>query len=364
MDEARFLKLISQPHPTLDERAMRGMLRVASGFYSFVVLARNFLFDRGLSRSHSVPVPVISIGNLTTGGTGKTPLVAYVVKWFNQRGLQVGIVSRGYRAIGHANDEKLVLARLCPSTPHEQDRNRVLAIERLLAAQHVDIVVADDAFQHRRLKRDLDIVLIDALNPWGYGYLLPRGLLRESQASLRRADLVMMTRADLVDCATRSAIWDEVRRWRPHSEPVEIAFDAGCLKHRDSAGEQAIALDSQTARSQSFFAFCGIGNPAAFEATLQQGGLRIAGLRAFPDHHHYAERDLTELQQAAERTAATAFVATLKDVVKLPRDNIGGRPVWYVDIATRVTAGQAVLDAAFQRIADLNGGADCGFEAS
>jgi len=364
MDEARFLRLISRPDPTFDERVMRGVLRGASEMYSVVARARNLLFDYGVCRSHPVAVPVISIGNLTTGGTGKTPLVAYVIEWFKQRGLQVGIVSRGYRSIGDRNDEKLVLARLCPETPHVQDRDRIAAIQRLLVEQRVTAIVADDAFQHRRLRRDLDVVLVDALNPWGYGYLLPRGLLRESQASLRRAGLVIMTRANQVDIATRSAIWDEVRRWRPDTEPVEIAFDAGCLKHRDSAGEQAIALDSEWARSQSFFAFCGIGNPAAFDATLRQSGLRIVGIRTFSDHHHYAERDLTELQQAAERTIATALVATLKDVVKLPSDNIGGHPVWFVDIAARVMTGQVVLDAALEKIAAINGSADSQREAS
>ncbi len=353
MDEARFLRLISRSDPSLDERAMRGALFVASKLYAVSVGIRNSLFDCGWKKSYSVEACVISIGNLTTGGTGKTPLVAYVVEQLKQRGLQLGIVSRGYHAIGAVNDEKLVLDRLCPAVPHVQDRDRVAVARRLLREQRVDVLVADDAFQHRRLKRDLDVVLIDALNSWGYGGLLPRGLMREPKKSLRRADVVVLTRVNQVDEATRQSIWNEVNRYRPGTEPIEVAFEARALRR----GAECISLrggpnsePSKELAELKAFSFCGIGNPSAFEASLRQLGINVVGSRAFPDHHHYSERDLADLERAADRTGATAFVATLKDLVKLPTESIGERPVWCLDIAAHVMTGQSQLDAAFEKV--------------
>lgn len=336
MDEARFLQLISRPDPTVEDRVMRGCLRVVSGAYGGVVKVRNALFDRGWKRSESVGVPVISIGNLTTGGTGKTPLVAFVVDWLKRCGKAPGIVSRGYRAVGGTNDEKLVLERLCPGTPHVQNPDRVTASQHLLANERVDVIVADDAFQHRRLKRDLDIVLIDALNPWGYGSLLPRGLLRELPAALCRAGIVILTRADQIDAETKQSIWDEVRRWRPETEPVEVAFHPSSV--RSYSGEPVECRDDRVV------GFCGIGNPEAFRATCQQAGLNVVGFRAFPDHHHYTERDFAALGALIDRHQAKAFVATLKDVVKLPRPTINGRDVRFIDIAAKVLVGGETLD--------------------
>lgn len=351
MDEARFLRLISRPDPTLDERAMRGLLRVASTLYGAIASTRNWLFDRGWKKSYSVEVPLVSIGNLTTGGTGKTPLVAYVVEWLKQRGFQPGIVSRGYHAMSEVNDEKLVLDRLCPAVPHVQDRDRVAACRRLLTEQRANVLVADDAFQHRRLQRDLDVVLIDALNAWGYGYLLPRGLLREAKSSLGRASVVILTRADQVDAATRRAIWEEIKQHRPDTQPVDVAFEARALRRGSEQIELLAATTSEPLAAMRAFSFCGIGNPTAFDATLRLAGINVVGSRAFPDHHHFTAHDLESLRLAADRTGATAFVATLKDLVKLPGDMIGERPVWFLDIAARVLAGQDVLDAALEKIA-------------
>ncbi len=338
MDEARFLQLISRPDPTVEERVMRGCLRVLAAGYGCVVRTRNGLFDRGWKRSEAVGVPVISIGNLTTGGTGKTPLVAYVVDWLKRCGKAPGIVSRGYRSVAGVNDEKLVLDRLCVGTQHVQNPDRVTAVRQLLANERVDVIVADDAFQHRRLQRDLDVVLIDALNPWGYGALLPRGLLREPIDALRRAGVVVLTRADQLDAESKQAIWNDVHRWRPETEPVEVAFQP--MSVRSFSGELVDHLDDPVV------AFCGIGNPDAFRATCQQAGLNVVGFRAFADHHHYSEQDLDTLGKLMERHQAKACVATLKDVVKLPRPTINGRDVRFIDIAARVLSGSDVLDRA------------------
>ena len=178
----------------------RGGLGLVSLGYRIVIALRNVLFDCGLRKPRRVAVPVISVGNLTTGGTGKTPVVALIVELLVQLERRPAIISRGYRSVdGEANDEKRVLERLCPGIPHEQNRSRFQAAESLLQKSARDIIVMDDGFQHRQLHRDFDIVLIDATNPFGYGSLLPRGLLREPLSALRRADLVLITRADMED---------------------------------------------------------------------------------------------------------------------------------------------------------------------
>jgi tetraacyldisaccharide 4'-kinase len=157
-------------------------------------------------RAHQVDVPVISIGNLTLGGTGKTPMVEFVCRWFLQRGKRPIILSRGYRAAGGCNDEARLLQSNLPEVPHLQGKDRVALARHACEHFAPDVLVLDDGFQHRRLARDLDIVLIDCTEPFGYGRIFPRGLLREPIGSLRRAGLVVLSRADQCLRADRDRI--------------------------------------------------------------------------------------------------------------------------------------------------------------
>ena len=157
-------------------------------------------------------MPVVSVGNITLGGTGKTPLVRWIVQWFRDRGIPVAIVSRGYGAqSGDANDEALELRRLLPDVPHIQNPDRVAAARQAVAEFGCRAIVLDDGFQHRRIGRDFDIVLLDALAPFGFGHVFPRGTLREPIEGLRRADAVVLSRADLLDPSQREDIWRTVR---------------------------------------------------------------------------------------------------------------------------------------------------------
>src|SRR5207237_7695042 len=178
-------------------------LRLASVPYGWAIGLRNRLFERGWKRSQQAPVAVVSIGNLTLGGTGKTPCVEYVARLYRQQDLRVAILSRGYGSSQGRNDEALVLEENLPDVPHLQGADRVslamIAVEEL---ESEDLIL-DDGFQHRRLKRDLDLVLVDATNPWGHGYLFPFGLLREPPCNLRRAGVILLTRCDLVDETAR-----------------------------------------------------------------------------------------------------------------------------------------------------------------
>ena len=361
MNEQQFLRLIAgQPMP--GGRLLRLLLRVASWPYSAAMSVRNWLFEVGLRRVYAPPVPVISVGNLTTGGTGKTPVVALIVQHLQQSGLQPGIVSRGYRSLDdEGNDERRVLDVLCPGVPHVQNRDRVAAVRTAVSEHGCDVIVADDAFQHRRLGRTLDVVLIDATNPWGYGAVLPRGLLREPRSGLRRADVIAVTRADQVSPSELEAIWAQVQRFVSSAPRIEIAFQPTGLRalpsqDADSVVESSLPLPLAEVEPQGqkrgagrAVAFSGIGNPDAFRATVESLDIEIVAFRAFADHWHYSESDLTELAALAAEHSADLLLTTLKDLVKLrdlPHHDVD---LHAVEIAACLTSGEAELREAVVR---------------
>ena len=175
-----FQELVSGRRRGPAAAALRGALGAGEWFYTAAIRWRNRRYDRGRAPVHRVGVPVVSVGNLTLGGTGKTPLVGWLGRWFCRRGVRAAVVSRGYgAAAGQPNDEALELRRSLPGVPHLQDADRVAAARQAITACAAQLVVLDDGFQHRRLGRDLDIVLLDALEPFGFGHVFPRGMLRE-----------------------------------------------------------------------------------------------------------------------------------------------------------------------------------------
>ncbi|HWA99925.1 MAG TPA: tetraacyldisaccharide 4'-kinase, partial [Pirellulales bacterium] len=176
----RFRAIVSGRERGLVPAALRGVLRVASVGYSAAMRIRNWRYDRGHARIEHVQAPVVCVGNLTLGGTGKTPLVAWIARWLRAHELRVTIVSRGYAAeAGARNDEALELEQRLPDVPHVQNADRAAAARMAIEEFEAQVIVLDDGFQHRRLARDLDIVLLDAADPWGSGYVFPRGMLRE-----------------------------------------------------------------------------------------------------------------------------------------------------------------------------------------
>lgn len=346
--EQRFLDLITGPPRSITDRLLRGLLSVASWGYRCGVAFRNTLFDLGIKKVHAAPVPVISVGNLTTGGTGKTPTVAMLVCMLKEAGHRPGIISRGYRELSEGgNDEARVLELLCPGTPHVQNRDRVLAADQVTKKQDkaddvCTVIIADDAFQHRRLRRDLDIVLIDALNPFGHGALLPRGLLREPVSGLRRANVVILTRADLVDKNSRASIWEIVERNNQTASKVELAFAPGGLV--DKIGKQ------QTVEHFDALAFCGIGNPEGFRKTLESAEVPIIDLVEFPDHHHYDQDDIQNLTATAEKLGAQALITTLKDLVKIEAEWLSSVSLLALNIEAQITSGEEALTEAISKI--------------
>lgn len=346
MKLSAYRDIISGEQRGLLPSAARAGLSVLAIAYGSAVRLRNAAYDRGWLPSHAADVPVVSVGNLTTGGTGKTPVVAWIVNWFVEHGLQPVILSRGYRRGSEAvNDEKRVLDQLCLGVPHYQDPDRIEAA-RVACAQHKpDVLILDDGFQHRRLRRDLNIVLIDALDPWGGGQLLPRGLLREPPAALARADLVAVTRIDLCPQADKVRLVDDLKTLRGGAPPIEIRFRPTTLVN--AAGERR----AMQPFARGIAPFCGIGNPDGFRRTLEATGLgELRPLRVYPDHHAYSAADLDGLGAWAEQSGADALVTTQKDLVKIPSTVLGGLPVWAVVIESDMIRGEEDLTMRLQRL--------------
>lgn len=338
-----FLSLISGKRTGLLAIGLRGVLRFASCGYAIVVRMRNFLFDLGSKKSHSLPLKIVSVGNITTGGTGKTPVVAEIANRLDRLGISTGLLSRGYHSLESGeNDEKRVLDRLCPGVPHWLNADRVAGARQAQRDQpKLQSLVLDDAFQHRRICRDLDIVLIDATNPWGFGYQLPRGLLRESKAGLRRAHLIVLTRSDLIPTHDLETIKAEIRQIAP-DVPLMISRFAptGWL----TLDGQHLALEAIT--SSPVTACCGIGNPEGFRNTLTAIDCFVKTFASFPDHHHYAQEDLDSLARVMKRDQTSTLVMTLKDLVKFPQEAFPDVTIAALLIEWEILEGEEHLEAA------------------
>lgn len=290
---------------------LRAGLSSLALLYGAAVRGRNARYDRG-EPTYRPAAPVVSVGNLTVGGTGKTPMVIALVERLARSGRKPAVLMRGYRAdASGVNDEQRLIQRACPGVVCLADPDRCRAA-RVAVEQHgAEALILDDGFQHRRLARDLDIVLIDATCPFGFDRLLPRGLLREPVEGLRRAHAVVITRGDEVDASTLRAV-----RARVESLCPEVPLLAA--RHRvdglvDLEGNAAGALSTGC----KVFAFAGIGNPQSFLSTLKRMGADVVGTRWRQDHAHYGVREVESLLREAAAHRADMLVTTEKDAVKL-----------------------------------------------
>lgn len=330
-DPETFRKLADGTFSGPGPRVARALLAALALPYGVATTVRNALYDRGIFRATKAAIPVISVGNVTVGGTGKTPLVAWMCRQLIGMGRHPAIVSRGYGARrGEPSDEAAELAILLPGVPHVANRDRVAGVAEA-ATRGADVVVLDDGFQHRRLWRDLDVVAIDASDPFGCDCLLPRGLLRESVRGLARADAFVLTRATTVDDAAREGIRAAVTRACGGKTPTTwIETIHRPVAIRSWCGMQQ-PLD--VVRGRRIAAFCGIGNPEAFRRTLDAFGAEVVDFRSFADHHAYRETDLDALAASARSGDATMMLTTLKDLVRIRADAVRGIPLAAVEIA-------------------------------
>ena len=241
------------------------------------------------------------------------------------------IISRGYGGQGGENDEKRLLDQQVPGVPHLLNPNRVTAARELMsraASVRPRSIVLDDAFQHRQIVRDFDLVLVDCLNPWGFGHLLPRGLLREPLRSLSRANCVLLTRCDQVDDETRQVIQTTIRRWT--SVPI-LRSSFQPTRFKNSRGDVRRIEELQRLRVA---AFCGIGNPVGFRRTLTSCGMAMPDdrFRVYPDHHSYQPVDFDSVGKWAKSVRAECLLTTQKDLVKIPHVTLDEIPLWAMEI--------------------------------
>jgi tetraacyldisaccharide 4'-kinase len=239
------------------------------------------------------------------------------------------------------NDEALELELALPDVPHLQNPDRAASSAIAVEELATQLLLLDDGFQHRRLARDLDIVLLDASEPFGFDYLLPRGTLREPVASLRRAQVIVLSRADMVPAAAREAVRSRALTYNPGAVWCEVQHRPATLI--DSAGGSA---SLQTIAGQPVAAFCGIGNPAGFRHTLEALGCSVQAWREFPDHHNYTRADIDELSHLVAQSGAQWVLCTRKDLVKLRIATIGGGQLRAVGIELNFLTGQEQLVAA------------------
>jgi tetraacyldisaccharide 4'-kinase len=334
-----YLTLVRGERQGLSATLGRLALTAASWPYGAVIGARNWLFDHGWLGVTKVPVPVVSVGNLTVGGTGKTPCVEYIAAHYRERGLRVAILSRGYGAEMGPNDEALVLEENLSDVPHLQGPDRVALAGTAVEELESEILVLDDGFQHRWLTRDLDLVLLDATCPWGHGHLLPRGLLRERPRGLRRAHAVLLTRCDQAAAEQLGGLRAAVRRLAPGAALIETRHRA--VELLDTAGQTS---PLETLTEMPVAAFCGLGNPGAFQRTLVSLGVRVQDFRAYPDHHAFTRTDVDDLDRwAAALHPETVVVTTQKDLVKLRIERLGGRPLWCLRVRLEIETGREEL---------------------
>jgi tetraacyldisaccharide 4'-kinase len=303
--------------------ALSVALRLLSFPYGAAVAARNRLYDKGILRQERLPCPVISVGNLTVGGTGKTPTAIFLANLLGGKGRRPAVLSRGYggRATAPVNvvsdgnrilmgwreagDEPVLIAGAAPGVPVLTGPRRLLTGRAAIEKFGADVLILDDAFQHRELQRDFDIVLIDAARPFGNGHLLPRGELREPPAALRRAHLLIRTGAE-----------------EDPAEPLRRASDLPTFRgiHRPRGIVEAATgrlLPVASLQGQKVCAFAGIGSPEAFRRSLAALGAEVVSFRTFPDHHPYSSADLDDLRRFAAESNVDRIVTTEKDGVRL-----------------------------------------------
>jgi tetraacyldisaccharide 4'-kinase len=348
LSHTTYLNLISGQTPGYVGTSARVALTLLSWPYRGVVRLRNYLYSSGLWETHSVSATVISVGNLTTGGTGKTPLVVWLCRLLQQRQLRCAILTRGYRTPrGELSDEPALLTAQCPGVPVIINPDRVEGAGEAIWRHDTQVLVMDDGFQHRRLARDLDIVAIDATLPFGYERVLPAGLLREPITGLERAHVVVLTRCDQASDDMLQQIEEVVHQVNPDlvvARSIHVPTRIKTLEGTEIGLEQVSGC--------RIFAFCGLGNPQSFFRTVDRLGGVPAGSQVFDDHYRYTDDDLDQVREHAVERQAGLILTTQKDWTKIEKLRLppSRPPLAYLAVELQITAGAQVLTALIDQI--------------
>ncbi len=371
---------IPQPLLLWQERMLLRVLRALALLYGGGVQLRMFLYHHGIFRHHTLGCQVISVGNLTVGGTGKTPVVEMFARTLHRQGRHVAILSRGYkrRAPGvswrrklvrlfqphtvpscvvadakgvraqplESGDEPFMLARRLPGTAVLVDPDRVKSGRYAIRNLGCDTLILDDGFQHPELHHRLDIVLVDSRNPFGNGNVLPRGILREPITNIRRASYIFLTKCE--DGAPPE-LETRLRFLNPTAEIIACRHQARHLQDVYTDATRPLA----DLRGMRVAALSGIASPEGFERELEKQGAELIRRERFADHHWYSREELQALVETAVRSGVDALVTTEKDAVRFPPLETGGLPILYLRVEIELSSGTGTLDECISRICSL-----------
>lgn len=377
-NESFQVKLYKLVHGEADGWFSRFLLRALEGLaalYGFGVRAKLSLYRAGLLRRHRLPCKVISLGNITVGGTGKTPTAQSLASYIHKLGYRVVILNRGYRAgykgkvglvsdgkkiymsVSEAGDEAYLLAKNLPGVPVVIGRQRSESGEYAVRELRAEVIIMDDGYQHWQLERDLDIVLIDTINVFGNNFLLPRGTLREPLTHLNRAQAVLLTKADQSSDCTREAIKETVSHYNPQALIVESVHNPNCFIEIEEWYKGVRTKNTaplETVRGKQITALSAIGNPSSFEQTITDIGAQVVYAARYPDHHTYTMAEMQYVMQRAVDCGSTAIITTEKDAVKIPSEFIHSDrplPLYVLGIEVWFTEGYPELMALIADIA-------------
>lgn len=340
---------------------LRVTLMSLSLVYGLIVQSILFLYRLRILKRRRLPALVISVGNITVGGTGKTPLVEMLVERLQSTGHKVAVLSRGYgrksgsrghraskvsvvsdgknilMGVREGGDEPYLLAGNLPGVPVVVGKDRRATGSYAIDKFGVDTIVLDDGYQYWPLVRDLDIVVIDSTNPFGTGHLLPRGRLREPVGNLKRAHLFFLSRVDQVQ--DTETLKRTLKKINPEAGLVETIYCPQCLVEFTTGRREELSAF----KDKPVLALSSIGHPGSFERMLVDLGVRIAEKIRFPDHHWYQEPEMREVEETVRCRGADLIITTQKDAVRFPPKWKLQLPVYYLAINLRIVKGEEVL---------------------
>lgn len=352
----------NQQHSRWD-RLILLFLELFSWIYGIGVVATLFLYRVGLLRQFQLPCLVISLGNITVGGTGKTPTAQKLAALIRDMGYRVAILNRGYRAgwqgnigivsdgrkiymtVNEAGDEAYLLAKNVPGASVVIGKNRSQTGEFAFDKLKADVLILDDGYQHWPLYRDLDILLIDALNRFGNGFLLPRGTLREPLINLNRAHAFLLTKVDQSADGASESIRDVLEKYNEKALIMESIHSPQCFMEIQEwyRGTRGSSVPLDEVKDKKVLSFCAIGNPSSFEQTIKDIGVAVVEGVRYPDHHNYTMLEMQQVTDLAVEQEVNAIITTEKDAVKIPSEFIYSDrplPLYVLGIEVTITSGE------------------------
>ncbi len=356
MNEHEYRKIVAGVKGGVGACFLRFVFGLCSRVYSILIRIRNTRYDRGKSRIHRSDAAVISVGNITVGGTGKTPFVIWLCRYLEERfgeHFKTVILTRGYKtdgSNGKVSDEPALLSDKCPHAKLIINSDRVDGANQAVKQFSNPVIVLDDGFQHRRLGRDINIVMIDATCPFGYGKLLPAGLLREPVKSLTRAHAAVITKTNEITEEQVEKIESQISSVNPGIAIIQSFYKAVCIRTLKET-----ELNFEHIKGKKTFVFCGIANPDSFLHSVEELEVEQVGSAFYNDHHVYSAVDVKDICEQAKFLNAEIVLTTEKDWTKIePFKSVIAPYLFashfgYIEIEMRIAAGENELKGLIQK---------------